>query len=119
MNLPAKYAARDYLKKQGQKQSSLSSDATDVLLDRFVEGYVKRRIDGNTLRAFAEEYSCYLAEGGSFALQTAYTPPSNVSPHREHSLVRGYAVEPISLGQGWRGPGSKVYTENAALIRCH
>jgi hypothetical protein len=119
MSLPAKYAVRDYLKKQGQKQSRLSSDAMDVLLDRFVGAYAKRRIDGDMLRAFAEEYSGYLAEGGSFSLQTAYTPPSKVSPHREHSLVKGYAVEPISLGQGWRGPDSKVYAENAALIRCH
>src|SRR5688572_7716385 len=119
MSLPARYAVRDYLKKQGQKQDKLSSDTTEVLLNRFHDAYAKHRIDADTLTAFAEEYRRYLSEAGGFSLQTSYTPPSKVSPHREHSFVRGYAVEPISLGQGWSGPGSKVYAENAALIRCH
>lgn len=119
MNLPAKYAVRDYLRKQGQKAGKLSSDTTEILFSRFHDAYAKHRIDGEMLRAFAEDYRDYLGDAGGFSLRTSYTPPTRVSPHREHSAVKGYAVEPISLGQGWRGPGSKIYTENAALIRTH
>lgn len=119
MILPAKYAVRDYLRKQGQKQDKLSSDMTEVLLNRFHAAYKKHRIDADALKSFADEYRGYLSEAGSFSLQTSYTPPTKVSPHRERATVAGYAVEPISLGQGWGGVQSDFYTENAALIRCH
>lgn len=119
MTLPAKYAVRDYLRKQGQKQEKLSSDMTDVLLNRFHGAYKKHRIDANALKSFADEYGGYLSQCGGFSLQTSYTPPTKVLPHRERATVSAYAVEPISLGQGWGGDKAKLYVENAALIRFH
>lgn len=117
MTLPAKYAVRDYLRKQGQRQEKLSSDITDALLKRFHSAYERHRVKAGELKSFAEEYGSYLSDGGCFALQTTYTAPTKASPYREHSSVNGYAVEPVSLGQGW--PSANIYTENAALVRCH
>ena len=119
MEIPSKYVVRGYLRNSKEKLNNLASDINNGFSEELKELYEIGRLSSDSLINLSNKYRDYILQSGAFGIQMSYSPPTKLSPHRERSLVVGYAIEPVGLGQGWQSSGSLPYVENAALLRCH
>jgi hypothetical protein len=117
VDLPARYAVRDYLKQQLNKYRTLTGDEFARRMVGWMLSYKKRPLSSDALLQIGEESLDVAKAAGAFGVTSKHDSGSSALPARARFSVSGFLLEPISLGQGWLSNDSANYTENVALLR--